>query len=86
MTAEPGTAQQFKHAVTDVGKTQIGDGIDLPFLHMHLEIIFHQNFNLSVRSWAQNPVNAPVKIPMRIITGRYAARPGVKVTPMATAI
>ena len=39
--AEPGTGQQLKHAVTDVGQTQIGDGIDLLGVHLELEVVFH---------------------------------------------
>ena len=70
MGAKIGTAQQFIHTVTHMGKTQIGNGIHLCLGHIHFEIVFHRSFPRSNRNWAQKPVNRPVMMLHTIITGR----------------
>ena len=68
--AQVAAAQQLKYPVSDVGKPQIGDGIDLPFGQIHLKIVFQKRFPRFSKNWAQSPVKSPVTMPVAIITGR----------------
>ena len=72
--------------VTNVGKTQIGNGIDAALIHIHLKIVFHSLSPRFTKNWAQSPVKVPVKILITIITGRYSSSDGVFVSATATHI
>ena len=84
--AQIGPAHQFIYPITHMGKTQIGDCVNLQPGHVHFKKVFHISFPRFKRSWAQSPVNTPVITEQAIIMGRYTARPGVAVTAMAMAI
>ena len=84
--AEEAPAQQLPHPVADVGKAQIGNGIDLLPGQIHLKIVFHSFPPRFTRYCAQSPVNSPVKMLMTIITGRYTSSPSVRVMAMAAII
>ena len=68
--AQIAAAQQLPHAVTDVGKPQIGDGINLLLRQCYFKIVFHRVPPRLMRSWAQKPVNRPVKMLIITSTGR----------------
>ena len=68
--AQVAAAQQLKDPVSDVGKAQVGDGIDFILGQIHLKIVFQKRFPRFSKNWAQSPGNSPVTMPVAIITGR----------------
>ena len=68
--AKPGPAQQLIDPIADMGKAQIGNGVNSGFRQVHFKKVFHRSFPRFTRNWAHSPVNRPVTTLIAIITGR----------------
>ena len=86
LDAQIAAAENFKHRVSHVGQSQVGDGVDFVLIQIHLKIVFHSLDPRFTRIWAHRPVNSPVTMLHTIITGRYSSTLKVPVNHSATTI